>query len=58
MTNFKLCEHKEWIGRPAGCVPQFWECTGCLAQMSSGEMILYSAILKLKPEATDAPEST
>ena len=38
------CQHKEWIGRPVGCVPTYWQCCDCMAEMTAGEMIIYSKL--------------
>ena len=40
------CEHKEWIGRPIGCVPLSWRCCSCGAEMTAGEMIIYGKLCR------------
>ncbi len=40
------CQHKEWIGQPAGCVPLSWRCCDCGTTMTAGEMIIYGKLLQ------------
>jgi hypothetical protein len=39
----KMCVHEKWIQK-AGC----WQCMECWAEMTAGEMIIYSKLLKLE----------
>ena len=42
------CKHKEWIGKPNGCVPTHWQCVDCSTTITAGEQLVLTEIQKLK----------
>ena len=43
-SELNICEHREWIGQPAGCVPLAWRCVDCGVVMTAGEMVIYAKL--------------